>query len=225
MRRIALLSLALVALLPAAAAAQDQKLLVKRLTQEMRYAGGYAGAYVVKVSRRTGRGPSSAGVRAPRASWPPTPSSSRPRPRWRASGARARSAPRCSEPASSTPEGVYRGSLYLRGGGDPTFGSRRFTQALVRRRGDRRGPRRPRRGDRDRAGHRPRPRRRVGLRLASRRPRLRLRDLVLGGPAERAVLQPRPVHGGRPADGRGTRRRSPPRGSTTRSRRAACACA
>ena len=25
-------------------------------------------------------------------------------------------------------EGVYRGSIYLRGGGDPTFGSRRFTQ-------------------------------------------------------------------------------------------------
>ena len=27
------------------------------------------------------------------------------------------------------PEGVFRGSLYLRGGGDPTFGSRRFTAA------------------------------------------------------------------------------------------------
>src|SRR5688572_32373386 len=28
----------------------------------------------------------------------------------------------------SDTEGVYRGSLWLKGGGDPTFGSRRFTQ-------------------------------------------------------------------------------------------------
>ena len=48
---------------------------------------------------------------------------------------RGLSTPRCSEMASSTPRGVFRGSLYLRGGGDPTFGSRRFAHAFLRRGG------------------------------------------------------------------------------------------
>ena len=121
-------------------------------------------------------------------------------------------------------EGVYRGSLYLRGGGDPTFGSRRFTsrsygggatvqdlaEAL-----DEAGIERVTGrvyGDESR------------LRLAARRPRLRLRRVDLGRPAERAVLQPRPVHARAAAASRRTRPRSRPRGSTTRSRRATSRC-
>ena len=55
MRRIALLTLALVALLPAAAAAQEPQVIAKRLTSEMRFAGAYAGAYVVDVSQERPR--------------------------------------------------------------------------------------------------------------------------------------------------------------------------
>ena len=127
MRRIALLVVALLALLPAAAAAQDRALMVKRLTAQMGFAGAYAGAYVADVSGAT------------------------PQPvfRWRAHRARilasntklftttAALARFGSEGTLGTEvlgsgeldaEGVYRGSLYLRGGGDPTFGSRRFTE-------------------------------------------------------------------------------------------------
>src|SRR5215212_4893658 len=51
MRRIALLAVALLALVPTAtAAAQDRDLMVKRLTSQMSFAGGYAGAYVADVS-------------------------------------------------------------------------------------------------------------------------------------------------------------------------------
>jgi D-alanyl-D-alanine carboxypeptidase/D-alanyl-D-alanine-endopeptidase (penicillin-binding protein 4) len=127
MRRIALLVIGLVLVLPAAAAAQDEALLVKRLTRQMGFAGGYAGAYVVDLS------------------------GARPRPvfRWRehtprilASNTKLFTTTAAlgrfgSEGTLATdvlgngeldPEGVYRGNLYLRGGGDPTFGSRRFTQ-------------------------------------------------------------------------------------------------
>ncbi len=127
MRRIALLVLALLALLPGAAAAQDQALLVKRLTGQMRFAGGYSSAYVANVS------------------------GDRPRPifRWREHSPRilASNAKLFTTTAALArygregtlgtevlgtgeldTEGVYSGSLYLRGGGDPTFGSRRFTR-------------------------------------------------------------------------------------------------
>ena len=127
MRRFCLLFLGLLALLPATAAAQDEALMVKRLTSQMRFAGAYSGAYVVDVS------------------------GDKPRPifRWRPHTARilasntklftttAALALYGREGTLGTevlgngeldPEGVYRGSLYLRGGGDPTFGSRRFTR-------------------------------------------------------------------------------------------------
>lgn len=127
MRRFCLLFLGLLALLPATAAAQDEALMVKRLTSQMRFAGAYSGAYVVDV---TGDNP-------------------RPIFRWRPHTARilasntklftttAALALYGREGTLGTevlgngeldPEGVYRGSLYLRGGGDPTFGSRRFTR-------------------------------------------------------------------------------------------------
>ena len=127
MRRICLLFLALLALLPAAAAAQDQARMVKQLTGQMRYAGAYSGAYVVNVSHEK-----------PRVVF-----------RWREHTARilasntklftttaalarfGREATLGTEVLGSgelDAEGVYHGSLYLRGGGDPTFGSRRFTK-------------------------------------------------------------------------------------------------
>jgi D-alanyl-D-alanine carboxypeptidase/D-alanyl-D-alanine-endopeptidase (penicillin-binding protein 4) len=125
MRRIALLAIALLALLPAAAAAQDRALMVKRLTGQMRFAGAYSGAYVVNVSG----------------------DSPRPVFRWREStprilasntklftttaalerfGTEGTLGTEVLGTGELDAEGVYRGSLYLRGGGDPTFGSRRF---------------------------------------------------------------------------------------------------
>ncbi len=68
---------------------------------------------------------------------------------------------------------------------------------VVRRRGDRAGPRGAARRHGHHARHGPRLRRRVRLRLPARRPRLRLRRVGLGRPPQRAVVQPRPVHGGR----------------------------
>ena len=127
MRRIALLAAALLALMPAAAAAQDRNLMLKRLTSQMSLAGGYAGAYVADVS-----GP------VPRAVF-----------HWREHTARILASntklftttaalARFGTDGTFTTEvlgsgeldadGIYRGSLYLRGGGDPTFGSRRFTR-------------------------------------------------------------------------------------------------
>jgi D-alanyl-D-alanine carboxypeptidase/D-alanyl-D-alanine-endopeptidase (penicillin-binding protein 4) len=127
MRRFCLLFLGLLALLPATAAAQNEALMVKRLSAQMRFAGAYSGAYVVDVS------------------------GDKPRPvfRWRPHTARilasntklftttaalalyGRDGTLGTEVLGNgelDPEGVYRGSLYLRGGGDPTFGSRRFTR-------------------------------------------------------------------------------------------------
>jgi serine-type D-Ala-D-Ala carboxypeptidase/endopeptidase (penicillin-binding protein 4) len=127
MRRICLLWLALLAILPAAAAAQDQARMVKQLTGQMRYAGGYSSAYVANVSHEK-----------PRVVF-----------RWREHTARilasntklftttaalarfGREATLGTEVLGSGEldvEGVYHGSLYLRGGGDPTFGSRRFSK-------------------------------------------------------------------------------------------------
>jgi D-alanyl-D-alanine carboxypeptidase/D-alanyl-D-alanine-endopeptidase (penicillin-binding protein 4) len=127
MRRICLVFLALLAVLPAAAAAQDQARMVTQLTGQMRYAGAFSGAYVLNVSHE--------------------------RPRvvfhWREHTARilasntklftttaalarfGREATLGTEVLGNGEldvEGVYHGSLYLRGGGDPSFGSRRFTR-------------------------------------------------------------------------------------------------
>jgi D-alanyl-D-alanine carboxypeptidase/D-alanyl-D-alanine-endopeptidase (penicillin-binding protein 4) len=126
MRRLTLLFIALLALLPATAAAQDEATMVKRLAGYMRAAGPFSGAYVVDVS------------------------SDRPRAvfRWRQKASRilASNTKLFTTTAALSrfgvegtlgtevlgtgeldTEGVFSGSLYLRGGGDPTFGSRRFT--------------------------------------------------------------------------------------------------
>jgi serine-type D-Ala-D-Ala carboxypeptidase/endopeptidase (penicillin-binding protein 4) len=123
---MAALAAAALLLVPAAATAQDRELMVKRLTSQMRFAGGYASAYVADVSG----------------------SGAQPVFRWREHTPRilasntklftttAALARFGTEGTLGTEvlgngeldtEGIYRGSLYLRGGGDPSFGSRRFT--------------------------------------------------------------------------------------------------
>ena len=78
-----------------------------------------------------------------RASSPPTPSCSPPAPRWPTSAARARSAPRCCGSGELDAEGVYRGSLWLKRRRRPHLRQPALHAALIRRRRDRAGPRRP----------------------------------------------------------------------------------
>ncbi len=126
MRRIALLVIALLALLPATAAAQDEGLLVKRLARYMRAAGAYSGAYVVDVSGGQPRAVFRWRQRSPRilASnaklFTTTAALSR-------FGTEGTLGTEVLGKGELDTEGVFRGALYLRGGGDPTFGSRRFT--------------------------------------------------------------------------------------------------
>jgi D-alanyl-D-alanine carboxypeptidase/D-alanyl-D-alanine-endopeptidase (penicillin-binding protein 4) len=122
MRRLAVpLLLALAAALPSAAAAQD--VLTPRLARYMRAAGSHSGAYILNLTD---------GV--PVFRWRPGTA------RVLASNAKlfttAAALARFGTEgtlgtevlgAGQLEEGVWRGDLYLRGGGDPTFGSRRFT--------------------------------------------------------------------------------------------------
>jgi serine-type D-Ala-D-Ala carboxypeptidase/endopeptidase (penicillin-binding protein 4) len=127
MRRTSLLVVALLALLPAAAAAQDRALMVKSLTGQMRFAGAYAGAYVVDVSDGSPRAVFRWRQHTPRilASNTKLFTTTAALARFGTEGTLGTEVLGTGELDA---EGVYRGSLYLRGGGDPTFGSRRFTQ-------------------------------------------------------------------------------------------------
>jgi serine-type D-Ala-D-Ala carboxypeptidase/endopeptidase (penicillin-binding protein 4) len=121
MRRIAFLSLLLMLIAPATAAADDA--LVKRLTRYMRGAGASSGAHVVNLTT----GETLFHYRQNRA-------------RILASNTKlfttaAALARYGSEGTLGTEvlgagaldaDGVWRGSLYLRGGGDPTFGTKSF---------------------------------------------------------------------------------------------------
>ena len=101
--------------------------MVKRLTSQMRLAGGFAERVRGRCERdRRRAGLPLAGAHH-RASSPRTPSSSPPRPRWPGSATDGTLGTEVLGTGELDTEGVYRGSLYLRGGGDPTFGSRRFT--------------------------------------------------------------------------------------------------
>jgi D-alanyl-D-alanine carboxypeptidase/D-alanyl-D-alanine-endopeptidase (penicillin-binding protein 4) len=126
MRRIAALAAALLLLVPAAATAQDRELMVKRLTGQMRLAGGYAGAYVANVST-----PDAVPVFRWRAHTPRILASNTKLFTTTAALARFGTEGTLGTEVLGNGEldtdGIYRGSLYLRGGGDPTFGSRRFT--------------------------------------------------------------------------------------------------
>jgi D-alanyl-D-alanine carboxypeptidase/D-alanyl-D-alanine-endopeptidase (penicillin-binding protein 4) len=126
MRRIALLVIALFALLPAAAAAQDEGLMVKRLTAQMRFAGAYSGAYVAEVSGDKPRTVFRWREHTPRilASNTKLFTTTAALARFGREGTLGTEVLGAGE---LDLEGVYHGSLYLRGGGDPSFGSRRFT--------------------------------------------------------------------------------------------------
>jgi serine-type D-Ala-D-Ala carboxypeptidase/endopeptidase (penicillin-binding protein 4) len=126
MRRLALLAIALLALLPATAAAQDEDALVKRLARYMRAAGPYSGAYVVDLSGERPRAVFRWRQRTPRilASNAKLFTTGAALARFGTEGTLGTEVLGDGE---LDPEGVFRGSLYLRGGGDPTFGSRRFT--------------------------------------------------------------------------------------------------
>ena len=114
-------------LVPAAASAQDRELMVKRLTSQMRFAGGYASAYVADVS-----GPGAQPVFRWREHTPRILASNTKLFTTTAALARFGTEGTLGTEVLGTgeldAEGIYRGSLYLRGGGDPTFGSRRFTR-------------------------------------------------------------------------------------------------
>jgi serine-type D-Ala-D-Ala carboxypeptidase/endopeptidase (penicillin-binding protein 4) len=127
MRRLALLVTALLVLLPATAAAQDEATMVKRLTRYMRGAGAYSGAYVADVSGTKPRAVFRWRQTTPRilASNTKLFTTSAALARFGVEGTLG------TEVLGSgdlDTEGVFHGSLYLRGGGDPTFGSRRFTK-------------------------------------------------------------------------------------------------
>jgi D-alanyl-D-alanine carboxypeptidase/D-alanyl-D-alanine-endopeptidase (penicillin-binding protein 4) len=127
MRRLALLVIALLALLPAAAAAQDEAAMVKRLARYMRGAGAYSGAYVADLSGDTPRAVFRWRQHSPRilASNTKLFTTTAALARFGAEGTLGTELLGTGELDA---DGVFRGSLYLRGGGDPTLGSRRFTQ-------------------------------------------------------------------------------------------------
>jgi serine-type D-Ala-D-Ala carboxypeptidase/endopeptidase (penicillin-binding protein 4) len=126
MRRLALLVIALLAVLPATAAAQDEAAMVKRLARYMRAAGAYSGAYVVDVSGDKPRAVFRWRQQTPRilASNTKLFTTTAALARYGTEGTLGTEVLGTGELDT---EGVFRGSVYLRGGGDPTFGSRRFT--------------------------------------------------------------------------------------------------
>jgi serine-type D-Ala-D-Ala carboxypeptidase/endopeptidase (penicillin-binding protein 4) len=127
MRRLALLVTALLALLPAAAAAQDEPAMVKRLARYMRAAGPYSGAYVVEVSGDRPHAVFRWRQRTPRILASNTKLFTTTAALARL-GVEGKLFTDVLTNSAVDAEGVLRGSLYLRGGGDPTFGSRRFTK-------------------------------------------------------------------------------------------------
>jgi serine-type D-Ala-D-Ala carboxypeptidase/endopeptidase (penicillin-binding protein 4) len=123
MRRIALIALAALAAAPATAAAQDA--LVKNLTRNMRAAGAHSGAYVVNLTdgetvfrwreKRSRILASNTKLFTTAAALA----------RFGTEGTLGTEVHGVGE---LDEQGVYRGDLYLRGGGDPTFGTRSFTR-------------------------------------------------------------------------------------------------
>ena len=122
MRRIVLLSASLLALAPATAVAADQAL-VKRLTQQMRAAGGSSGAHVVDMT--TGEVVFGQRQNTPRilASNTKLFTTAAALARF---GTEGTLGTEVLGSGATDGDGVWRGDLYLRGGGDPTFGSRSF---------------------------------------------------------------------------------------------------
>ena len=101
--------------------------MVKRLTGQMRFAGAYSGAYVINVSGDKPRTVFRWREHTPRilASNTKLFTTTAALARFGRDGTLGTEVLGNGE---LDVEGVYRGNLYLRGGGDPTFGSRRFTR-------------------------------------------------------------------------------------------------
>ena len=101
--------------------------MVKRLTRYMRAAGAYSGAYVVNVSGDKPRSVFRWRHRTPRilASNTKLYTTTAALARFGAEGTLGTEVLGTGELDT---EGIFRGSVYLRGGGDPTFGSRSFTR-------------------------------------------------------------------------------------------------
>jgi serine-type D-Ala-D-Ala carboxypeptidase/endopeptidase (penicillin-binding protein 4) len=127
MRRICLLVLALLVLLPATAAAQNETQIAKRMARYMRAAGPYSGAYVYEVSGDRPHAVFRWRQKAPRilASNTKLFTTTAALARYGVQGTLGTEVLGTGELDT---EGVFSGSLYLRGGGDPTFGSRTFTR-------------------------------------------------------------------------------------------------
>jgi D-alanyl-D-alanine carboxypeptidase/D-alanyl-D-alanine-endopeptidase (penicillin-binding protein 4) len=180
MRRFALLVAALTFVaVPAQAGAATDPALLSKLSRHMRAAGFLSGAYVVNLTdgQTVFRWrPEAARILASNTKLFTTAAALA---RFGTEGTLGTEVLGIGSPDV---EGVWRGNLYLRGGGDPTFGSRSFT---------RRAYGAGARGGRHRPGDRADRRRRIGIRPAARRARLGLRDVRLGRAAERALLQPR----------------------------------
>ena len=123
MRRIALIALAALAAAPATAAAQDA--LVKNLTRNMRAAGASSGAYVVNLT--DGQTVFRSREKRSRilASNTKLFTTAAALARFGTEGTLGTEVHGVGE---LDEDGVYRGDLYLRGGGDPTFGTRSFTR-------------------------------------------------------------------------------------------------
>jgi serine-type D-Ala-D-Ala carboxypeptidase/endopeptidase (penicillin-binding protein 4) len=122
-RRLALIVVILLAAAPAQAAAQDA--LVKNLTRQMRAAGAHSGAYVVNLSQ--GETVFSWRERRARilASNTKLFTTAAALARFGTEGTLGTEVRGVGELEE---DGVWRGDLYLRGGGDPTFGTRSFTR-------------------------------------------------------------------------------------------------
>jgi len=123
MRRLAVLVICLLLAAPAAASA-DQAL-VNRLARQMRAAGAYSGAYVVNLT--TGEPVFRWRQFRPRilASNTKLFTTSAVLDRFGTEGTLETEVRGSGEPDE---EGIWRGNLYLHGGGDPTFGSRSYAQ-------------------------------------------------------------------------------------------------
>jgi D-alanyl-D-alanine carboxypeptidase/D-alanyl-D-alanine-endopeptidase (penicillin-binding protein 4) len=120
MRRALLTLLALSALLPVQAAQADLK---SSLTTQMRQAGSYSGAYVTNMTTGEQAFAWRAGVPRVLASNTKLFTAAAALARFGTEGTLGTEVLGKGELGE---DGIWRGDLYLRGGGDPTFGSRRF---------------------------------------------------------------------------------------------------
>jgi D-alanyl-D-alanine carboxypeptidase/D-alanyl-D-alanine-endopeptidase (penicillin-binding protein 4) len=120
MRRALLTLLVLTALVPVGAAEASLK---SSLTLQMRQAGSFSGAYVMNLATGEQVFAWRAGTPRIMASNTKLFTSAAALARFGTEGTLGTAVLGSGE---LDPEGIWRGNLYLRGGGDPTFGSRRF---------------------------------------------------------------------------------------------------